>query len=314
MIDITEQCNWNSLMTILSLEDDEKNNQKECIFSVINETLQDITNMKKIDILRVWYIRSKNINAKINVTYHKRILSANALSIRARQIYQQIICSCPTDDSILAIKRLIDGGQSTTKKVSGRTIDTLVTRFPRYHNVCYYLDVTDPNNTKIVPYSDSLDRTIILFDIGSSYRNKMHQYSKTYFDCFGRGDEVEHILSDGNIINMSLCQFTFFIWASRFKVFEFLKDEFERVIIVRQQSQKNTYKPKKRKRRKTKMNESVVPDLKKTVLCPRMMHGRSLSKHPERVVMHSYDHPQIIIESVRQMHSKPLCDYRKRQS
>lgn len=313
-MELTEQCNWNSLMSVLTLGEEDKKVQEEGIFATIRETLQAENFKANIKIITSWYMRSKNLNVKTTVTYYKRVLTVDELPTRAKEIYEQIIHQCPTDEDILKVKKLIDEGPPVNKKVSGRTIDTLVTRFPRYHNVCYYLDVTDPKNTFIVKHSEAPGRKIMLFDIGSSYRKKMHQYSKTYFDCFGRGDEVQHKLSNGTTVNISICQFTFFIWASRFKVLEFLKDEFDRVIVVRQQSQKNTYKPKRRKRRKTKKSKAIVVDLKKTVLCPKISHDKKRKRGNDKVVMRSSNvnkPKKRRIHAIRQPRSKPLFDYMK---
>jgi len=293
-------------MTVLSCEEKDIDIQNGEMYDFVCSIAKNCSDLNNLTLLSAWYVRNKKMKGKISVIYHKRVLLVENLSLRAHQIYSQILLSCPSDSDILAIKQLIDDGPSLNKKVSGRTIDTLVTRFPKYHNVFYYLDVSDKKDTKIVPYSEADGRQIILFDIGSSYRSKMHQYSKTYFDCFGRGDEVKHILSTGEAVHISLCQFTFYIWASRFRVFEFLQDEFESIIVVRQQSQKNTYKPKRKKRRKTKEIALVVADVKKSILCPRMTHGRTTYNIVDRVIMKPTD--QIRIKPSKQ-HCKTLFEY-----
>lgn len=286
-MELTEQCDWNGLMSVLVTGEQDFDEQREDVFTFIKKVIGHNSTGVTLDIITSWYIRSMNLNGKNTVNYFKRLLTKSDLSTRAREIYEHILLQCPTDESMLAVKKMIDEGPSLSKKVSGRTIDTLVTRFPRYYNVCYYIDVTDINNTMIVENVDNPDRKIMLFDVGSSYRKKMHQYSKTYFDCFGRGDEVEHILNNGEVINITICQFTFFIWASRFKVFEFLKNQFERVIVVRQQSQKNTYQPKLKKKRKTKRPKPIITDIKKSVLCPKITHAKKRKRISEKVVMAS---------------------------
>jgi len=223
---------------------------------------------RRPDVVIAWYARFMQLTVKTTVEYCKRVLQPQDLSIKANGVYQHILRHCPADQDLLAVLKMIDAGPyAQDLKISGRTVDTLMTRFPKYHNVCYYLDVTDPDHSTILGGESTPGRTVILFDIGSSYRNKMHQYSKTYFDCFARGDVVEHTLSCSRKINISMCQFMFYLWARRFQVFEFLKAEFERVIVVRQHGQKTTYKPKKRLRRKN-ASTNVVSDIKKTVLCP----------------------------------------------
>jgi hypothetical protein len=312
-MELTQKCDWNNLMSVLTSGEEDKNIQKEGIFAYISDIIHD-ENQKALTgttcrIIIAWYMRSKNLQAKSTVTYLKKVLDVSELSTRAREIYGQILIQCPTDEDILKVKHLIDEGPPVDRKVSGRTIDTLVTRFPKFHNSCYYLDVTDPKNSKIVTQPDYPGRTTMLFDIGSSYRKKMTQYSKTYFDCFGRGDEVEHKLQNGEVINISICQFTFFIWASRFQVFEFLKDQFQKVIVVRQQCQKNTYKPKRRKRRKTKQNQPIVIDLKRTVLCPSInSHKRIKKANVDKVLICSSANVPYLNKHTR---SKSLFDYYK---
>ena len=208
--------------------------------------------------IQKWKGYMELLSSKICVHTEKIVRQVSDMKIRAQEIYKEIIQYCDTDEKILRIHRLITNGPiSTNKKISGRTIDTLVTRFPRDNDVCYYLDITDPDNIVLLDPNISTqevqrrgkegNRRIILFDIGSSYRSKMYQYTKTYFDCFGRGHQLEHTLHSGGTIPISICQFTFFIWADKFKVFDFLTSQYDPVVIVRKQSQKNAYKPKRKK-------------------------------------------------------------------
>lgn len=275
-----ETCNWGHLMTLLE-EDIEvqKIENQEFI-----ENIRQIMIYKSFNplILHHWYTSVMKLHSKVIVNFHKRVLKKTELNIRAGEIYKEILYICDSDDELLRIKSLIDTGPKISKKISGRTIDTLVTRFPRYSNVCYYLDVTDKKNTKIVDVPQP-NRKVILFDIGSSYRHKMHQYSKTFFDCFGRGDIVEHILGSGTILHISLCQFTFFIWATQFKIFEFMEKEYERIVLVRQYSQKNTYTPKRK--RKVITGNNVTKQIRTTVLYPHVVHGREIRMVSEPVII-----------------------------
>lgn len=259
-------------MDILQENIDEKQSDEESIQNDITRVLGNCKIHGRV--IYIWSMLMQRMKLKISVFFHKKVRSKDMLSIRAKEIYKEILLACDTDEKLLRIKRLVDGGPVLAKKISGRTIDTLVTRFPRYNNVCYYIDVTERSNTKIIDYPNtSPGQKIILFDIGSSYRQKMHQYSKTYFDCFGRGDEVEHILNSGESVNISLCQFTFFIWADQFKVFEFLESQYDKVINVRQYSQKSTYKPK-RKSTRQKTNLLLKRNLKTTILLPPLKHDK----------------------------------------
>jgi len=224
-----------------------------------------------------WYQHIKKIQCKSSVVYFKRVLTIDELSTRAREVYEHILTQCPTDASLRAIQLLINQGPPVDQKISGRTIDTLVTRYPRYADVCYYLDITDPTNTFIVTkISSDSSRKFMLFDIGASYRKKMQQFSKTYFDCFGRGDEVSHIMTDGSTMTISICKFSFYIWAQRFRVFDFLITNFKMVISVRQQGQK----------RQT-MENLLVPSRSNSILCPEVHHGKYRSPVTTTVVMRS---------------------------
>lgn len=155
------------------------------------------------------------------------------LELRAQEIYREILNVCDTDEKILRIKDMIDTGPGTQYNISGRLLDTLVTQFSMTKNVCYYLDYANETRDvlQIVPYSDS--PTLILFDIGSSYRQRMHRYSKTYFDCFGRGYDFIHKLKSGDEVPISICRFMFYIWADTYQVFAFLEREYTRVVLMR---------------------------------------------------------------------------------
>jgi hypothetical protein len=161
------------------------------------------------------------------------------LGVRSLAAYKYIIQILDTDAKVLRIQQLIQypfGTENKNRKVSGRTIDTLVTRFHKYHNVTYYIDQT---TRQIVDTFRLKNDNILLFDIGGSYRQMMQQHSKTYFDCFARGESVVHRLKDsGKKIIMALCQFTFFIWADRFCVLDFLKQMYSDVIEIRKKKKK----------------------------------------------------------------------------
>lgn len=267
---VTETCDWGNLIDLLQEGVEERSNENKTIVKNIKDVMGK-RNLQPL-LLHEWYTIMLGLGAKLSTTYHKRTLQKHDLKIRAVEIYKEILQMCGTEKELLRIKSLIDDGPEVMKKISGRTIDTLVTRFPRYHNVCYYLDVTDPKNTFIVDSErGGPGKRVVLFDIGGSYRQKMHQYSKMYFDCFGRGDEVDHRLESGQVLKLSLCQYTFFVWADRFKVFDFLEQEYSKIVLVRQQSQKNSYKPIRKRRRKTTL-KPATNELKKVLLCPPVKH------------------------------------------
>lgn len=280
-MDISAQCNWEDLMSTLATKPDTAI-QVSAIGQLIRRVVSD-GGAPNLAIVLAWYGRFVQLRGKTTVEYFKRVLRPRDLAPKALGVYQYILRQCPTDREMLAVQTLIDDGPfAGHQKISGRTVDTLMTQFPKYHNVCYYLDVTDKDNSHIVTDNSLPGRTIILFDIGASYRAKMHQFSKTYFDCFGRGDVVEHTLACTRTINISLCQFMFYRWAHQFQVFHFLKEEFDRIIVIRQYGQKTTYKPKKRKTPQA----HLVTDIKRTILCPVSMTQEITGRRPlERVRM-----------------------------
>jgi len=212
-------------------------------------------------VLCEWVRRSMASSDTVNGVGRKKVVAAKDMNDRDRGIYRYIINKCPTDDAILRIKTLIDNGPIIRgKRVSGRTIDTLVTRFQMYRNVRYYIEIDKTGGRHIVATPTDMSN-VILFDISNSYDQKMRMCSKTYFDCFGRGDEVEHQLASGGVVNISLCQFNFFIWAEEFCVFDYLAQELDTIINVKRQTQVHIYKPKcNTKSRKRKRYDAVQVD------------------------------------------------------
>ena len=201
----------------------------------------------------------------------KRPLHVRDLTPRAREVYDEICKDCPTDASILHICRLIEQGPCPKRKSSGRIVDSLVTTYCRYYDVHYYLDITDPENPTYISaeayreMSDKATRSFMAFDIKSSYQNQMELYSKGYFDPFRRGIEVWHQLHDQRWIPMSLCQFRFFLWADRFRVFAFLEEHYDKIMAVQrfqhQQKVNQHTKAKTKKRKKRKRQVVVEPPL-----------------------------------------------------
>ena len=210
----------------------------------------------------------------ITAVTRKKVITVADMTEDDRVVYKHILSKCDTDTSILRIKHLIDEGPTSHgKRVSGRTIDTLVTRFQKFRNVQYYIDVRDPNHRHICDEVPSDMNGIILFDISHSYDQKMIRCTKAYFDCFGRGCEIEHVLHSGEIIIMSLCKFNFFIWADEFCVFDYMEKEMDTIVQVKRQTQMHIYQPKSHiKQRKRKIHESVLVDTNAHVmLCPRLI-------------------------------------------
>lgn len=175
----------------------------------------------------------------------------NQLSIRATAVYQEICNQLTTDEAIIAFRTRIDTLRPALGiRCSGRTFDTLVTSAAKYLNCSYFLDITDPSNIVYVPNGTLLreGRHIIHFNIQMSYRQKMQQYSKKYFDCFARGAVVQHRLDSGGVIDISICQYMFFLWVFENRIDEFLSRNFESIVEIRRMNQYKNYTPKKKQR------------------------------------------------------------------
>ncbi len=208
---------WDNLMSAIE-------NDNKTYLDTFREFLGSCMGIENLNIFFIcnWYVHSKKTIVSISTISSKSSIVPIDLLPKTRMIYNKILQECPTDSDILRIYNLIHNGPCSDLKISGRTIDLLVTKYPKYYPASYYLDVTDPDNVYIIQYPFPSKRTIILFDLVSAYHTKMHQLSKTYFDCFCRGSLVQHKLLSGKYIDISLCQFMFYIWADRFKVFDFL--------------------------------------------------------------------------------------------
>ena len=160
-----------------------------------------------------------SICCKIN--YRKVAKFPDELSVREMMVYSDIMRFCPRDGDIMNICNSIENCT-----FSGRTIDTLVTRFTKKHSTCY-----------IVPSKNIFDPCHTV-DLEDTYKQKMFQYSKTFFDCFARGTVVVHTLNSGEKIKLVLCQFMFFIWSERFSLIEFLRLHYSEVVLLRQISKR----------------------------------------------------------------------------
>jgi hypothetical protein len=214
------------------------------LIKYIQHNVDEIEN----NVLVNWYTEVLRINCSLTIESGQRCFSQDQAPLKLQEIYKEIILQCPTDESIHNIVSLINRKKD---RISGRTIDTLVTRYYKHHSVLYYLDITNMSEIKMVDYEYFLlnkQRKIILIDICSSYKNKMFQYSKKYFDCFSRGDYIYHTLHSGKIILLPICQFMFFLWVHTFKILDFLDTHYEKIVAIRRTSQQAAYVPKNKRK------------------------------------------------------------------
>lgn len=175
----------------------------------------------------------------VRVGKRRAVKDVAELNDKEREIYHGLLRQLDHDeDRLVRLWKLVRDGPETKHHVSGRVIDTLVTKFPRMNEVSYYLDFSDAVHGcgRYVP-REEVSRLkhkshLHYFSICSSYRNQMRLHGKAFFDPFGRGTEVYHRLSDGSWMLFSLCKFAFFLWAQQHAVFAFLDRHFEEVTRV----------------------------------------------------------------------------------
>lgn len=187
-----------------------------------------------------------------NVKY----LIPSQLSEKSMCIYQLILKVCKDDEGLSVIKRLTTNSPFTkpgdqkddVKKLSGRSLDAMVTELVNKNTLepTYLVNIhngniielprkngqryTDPSVTASIAATGPGDDNENLsgyqyFNVAASYRRMMAQYSKTYFDCFARGDVVIHRSENNTVFNIALAQYMFFIWAKKYGVFEYLRQK-----------------------------------------------------------------------------------------
>ena len=248
---LNEASNWQTFLDGLIEPGEPEPAPKPTTYAKTLAYVQKTTEKKdsQSGLLYLLCLAVEKLTVKLRLVNKKKQLSIEELPVRGLEVYKEILFQC-TDDRVLHIMSI---SQQHQLKWSGRTIDTLVTRFHLSNNCSYYLDITDGYPCQIVDTHQIPGRVVILFDVGDAYMHKMNQYSKNYFDCFARGDEVLHPLKNGQVIPISLCQFMFFYWADAFKVLEFLSLQHDTVVTMRKKNQqlKDTSQSHSRKIRKT---------------------------------------------------------------
>lgn len=175
----------------------------------------------------------------VRVGKRRPVKDVSQLTPKEQEVYQGLMRQVGHDeDRLLSLADLVQHGPKTAHHISGRVIDTLVTKYPRMNEVSYYLDFSESVGGcgRYVPREQVSQlknrRHLHYFSICSSYRNQMRLNGKAFFDPFGRGTEVYHRLSDGSWMLMSLCKFSFFLWAQQHAVFEFLDQHYDEVTRV----------------------------------------------------------------------------------
>jgi hypothetical protein len=166
----------------------------------------------------------------------KKIYYYDELNDRDKHYYTDLIKNLKTDDKFLELKNKID-----SLEISGRQIEETLIKYPKHFDPVYYLDYThDKENPS---YSLEKTETNELFNFERSYRSLSTMFEKKYFDPFGRGIEIYHVLKTKNNqkVHFSLCRFYFYKWAFKHKFTNFVKDKIE-VVSQLKKMKKARYK------------------------------------------------------------------------
>lgn len=266
---------WSGILNVIDVEEEDAKKLKDSEIHLLFLDYPYLVTEKSTH-NKIKAIIQDNIFDQVRLNYRKIVRRPCDLRGKDKLMYEHITENiAKTDKEILNILELIktiDNSKSKNKrKISGRLMDTLCTRFSKYFDSFYYIDVTHTSNPRIVGFAeDTVDRpkgkNIILFDLCESYKRQMSRFSKTYFDIFSRSSIVEHPLASGKneTVDISLCQVIFFAWAKKFCVFEFLHAKYQEVINVRKES--SNYTPKKKRKRaaptrRTKTSSALCPPI-----------------------------------------------------
>lgn len=124
-------------------------------------------------------------------------------------------------------------------KISGRVIDTAMTKYSKTHSAFYYID----HSTRPTKYVDASDfeeysknhpqHDVRLFCLRSAYKLQMSRYTKTFFDMFGRGKLYTY---KGK--SFSLCRINYYMWAKENHVFEYLKRHYKTISQLQKEDQR----------------------------------------------------------------------------
>lgn len=282
---------WSALLGKLDSTDTQIKETEHKYESIFNH----ISNMSKytsLSVLADHFNILSTLNVSCNIIYVKKKIVYQDLKPREQAIYQEILRECNSDKKLLHIYSIINNGPYSDTKLSGRTIDTFVTKYTRYYDTSYNLKrCKDGTYSLQESQSEEKDQDVIHFNVSLSYKRKVRQFSKAYFDCFARGCEVKHTLQNGQVIHITLCQFSFYIWADKFCIFEYLYKHLSDVVKIRKMAQFNNYTPKFKKRKK----HEELPKMSNTsvqYISPMFHKKIRYDKSSKKVVMMKKSKPQ----------------------
>ena len=171
--------------------------------------------LRRVRLRDVWLETLARHRLRVTGVFAKRILSPDQLDTEGRRAYDYVLRQCDTDAKLRDMLTFVQRGSS--RKVSGRTVEAVVTRYPRHHPLRYWWHEA---SRRVVA---SPGPGVVLFDLATEYATQLRLWSKTYFDCFGRGDPVRHTMRDGEVLQLPLCQLIFFLWARRTGLLGFIE-------------------------------------------------------------------------------------------
>ncbi len=118
--------------------------------------------------------------------------------------------------------------------MSIRLIDYFVTKYSKNNKITYKLNDDNTNKEQ-------------LFNIYTSYKQQLKAYQKKHFDPFSRGDRIPYFLGEHCIIT-TIGQLNFFKWLISKKVYDYIKDNFDKIqneMNNKKQKLSSMIKPKK---------------------------------------------------------------------
>lgn len=118
--------------------------------------------------------------------------------------------------------------------MSIRLIDYFVTKYSKNNKITYKLNDDNTNKEQS-------------FNIYTSYKQQLKAYQKKHFDPFSRGDRIPYFLGEQCIIT-TIGQLNFFKWLISKKVYDYIKDNFDKIqneMNNKKQKTPSIMKPKK---------------------------------------------------------------------
>jgi hypothetical protein len=172
------------------------------LFSTISEQLQGCDHVVGDDVLRVWYCYLNRCRSRISPVLVRKTTPYPQLTKQQKIVYHRV-----QNFEIKRVQHLI-----RTCPYSGRDIYKFLTKFAPSENVTYTI-----LNTSELKKGIHQRGVVVVLD--PSYRARVHENGKQFFDCFARGVIVKH----PRFGRFALCQIMFYQWASEVRLLEAMK-------------------------------------------------------------------------------------------